>query len=37
VAEAGGLIPIQVDFAMLPVAMAVVYMIAFVAGKIRYR
>ncbi len=37
VAQAGGLIPAEVDFAVFPIAMAVVYLIAFIVGRIRYR
>lgn len=37
VAEAGGLIPFGVDIAVLPIVMGVVFLVAFVVGKIRYR
>lgn len=37
VADAGGLIPGEVDLAVFPIVMGVVYLAAFLVGKIRYR
>lgn len=37
VADASGLIPGGIDFVVLPIVMGVVYLVAFVVGRIRYR
>jgi len=37
VADAAGLIPVEVEIAVLPALMGAVFLIAFVVGKIRYR
>jgi hypothetical protein len=37
VADAAGLIPFEVGPAVLPVVLAVVYLLAVLAGRIRYR
>lgn len=37
VADAGGLLPIDVDLVVLPIVMGITFLVVFVVGKIRYR